>query len=84
MAQFALGDMAAFERLYARHEMRVWRYLLRHVFDPALADDLAQDVWFAVARQAQRYKARADAKFSTWLFTLAHHRMVDTRTWSGF
>ena len=78
MAQYALGDVAAFERLYARHEMRLWRYLLRHVFDPALADDLSQEVWFAVARQAQRYEARDNAKFSTWLFTLAHHRMVDS------
>ena len=78
MAQFALGDVAAFERLYARHEMRVWRFLLRHVGDPALADDLSQDVWFTVARQAQRYEPKASAKFSTWLFTLAHHRMVDS------
>lgn len=78
MAQYAVGDIAAFERLYARHEMRLWRYLLRHVGEAALADDLAQDVWFAVARQAQRYEPRANAKFSTWLFTLAHHRMVDS------
>ena len=77
MAQYALGDVAAFERLYQRHEMRVWRYLLRHIGEAALADDLAQDVWFAVARQAQRYEPRANAKFSTWLFTLAHHRVVD-------
>ena len=78
MAQFAGGDVTAFERLYARHEMRVWRYLLRHLGEPALADDLAQEVWFAVARQAQRYEPRANAKFSTWLFTLAHHRVVDS------
>ena len=78
MAQYALGDIAAFERLYTRHEMRLWRYLLRHVGEPALADDLAQDVWFAVTREAQRYEPRASAKFSTWLFTLAHHRMVDS------
>ena len=78
MAQYALGDVAAFERLYQRHEMRVWRYLLRHIGEAALADDLAQDVWFAVARQAQRYEPRANAKFSTWLFTLAHHRVVDS------
>jgi RNA polymerase sigma-70 factor (ECF subfamily) len=34
-----------------------------------------QEVWFAVARGADRYQP--SAKFTTWLFTIAHHRMVD-------
>jgi RNA polymerase sigma-70 factor (ECF subfamily) len=76
MLRFGRGDVAAFETLYGRHEARVFRYLYRHVRDHAAADDLMQDVWFAVARQAPRY--RPTAKFTTWLFTLAHHRMVDS------
>jgi RNA polymerase sigma factor (sigma-70 family) len=75
MLRFGRGDVAAFEALYGRHEARVFRYLYRHVRDHAGADDLMQDVWFAVARQASAY--RPTAKFTTWLFTLAHHRMVD-------
>ena len=75
MQRFAAGDANAFERLYERHGLRVWRYLLRHVRDASLADDLLQDVWFAVARQAQQY--RPTARFTTWVFTMAHHRMVD-------
>ncbi len=75
MQRFAAGDTDAFERLYERHGLRVWRYLLRHVRDTSVADDLLQDVWFAVARQAQQY--RPTARFTTWLFTMAHHRMVD-------
>jgi RNA polymerase sigma factor (sigma-70 family) len=76
MASYAAGDMAAFELLYERHAQRVWRYLLRNLGDRALADDLTQDIWFAVARHAPRYQP--SAKFTTWLFTLAHHRMVDS------
>jgi RNA polymerase sigma-70 factor (ECF subfamily) len=34
-----------------------------------------QEVWFAVARNAERYQPTA--KFTTWLYTMAHHRMVD-------
>ena len=34
-----------------------------------------QDVWFNVIRQAPKYQPRA--RFRTWLFTLAHHRLVD-------
>jgi RNA polymerase sigma factor (sigma-70 family) len=75
MSLYAGGDASAFERLYRRHEMPLWRYLRRHLGEQALADDLSQEVWFAVARHAQRYQPTA--KFSTWLFTLAHHRMVD-------
>jgi len=76
VTRFARGDAAAFEALYRRHETRIWRYLLRHVGSRALAEDLMQDVWFAVAREAHRY--RPQARFTTWLFTLAHHRMIDS------
>ena len=75
MLRFAAGDITAFDTLYARHEMGVWRYVLRNVREQALADDLMQDVWFAVARQAPNY--RPTARFTTWLFTMAHNRLVD-------
>ena len=75
MLRYAAGDLAAFDTLYGRHEMGVWRYVLRSVRDPALADDLLQDVWFAVVRQAATYQPTA--RFKTWLFTMAHNRVVD-------
>ena len=75
MLRYAKGDMAAFDRLYARHELAVWRFVFRSVKVQAVADDLLQDVWFAVARNAARYEVKA--KFRTWLFTLAHNRLVD-------
>jgi RNA polymerase sigma-70 factor (ECF subfamily) len=75
MMRFGRGEAAAFEALYARHEARVFRYLLRQLRDQASADDVMQEVWFSVARNAQRYQP--DAKFTTWLFTLAHNRMID-------
>lgn len=75
MLRYAAGDMAAFDALYARHELGVWRYVFRSVRVQAVADDLLQDVWFAVARSAATYTVTA--KFKTWLFTMAHNRMVD-------
>lgn len=75
MLRYAAGDIAAFDILYGRHELGVWRYLLRSVRVPAVADDLLQDVWFSVARSAAAYEVRA--RFRTWLFTLAHNRLVD-------
>ena len=83
MRAYATGQAAAFETLYDRHSARVWRYILRSTGDAAAADDLAQEVWFSVAREAGRYAPRASApdlplaRFSTWLFTLARHRVVE-------
>ena len=75
MQAFAAGDALAFETLYDRNLPAVWRYVLRSVGSAALADELVQDVWFSIVRQAPHYQPRA--RFRTWLFTLAHHRMVD-------
>src|ERR1700694_1540630 len=70
------GDAAAFVLLYRRHEMRIWRYLERNVGNRATADELMQEVWFAVARDAVRYEPTA--RFTTWLFTIARNRMIDS------
>lgn len=75
MQAFAAGDALAFETLYDRHALPVWRFVQRSLHDAALADDLVQDVWFSLVRQAPQYQPRA--RFRTWLFTLAHHRLVD-------
>ncbi|MES2912184.1 MAG: sigma-70 family RNA polymerase sigma factor [Pseudomonadota bacterium] len=75
MLLYAGGDLSAFDVLYTRHEMSVWRFVFRSVRNQSVADDLMQDVWFAVARQASAYEVKA--KFKTWLFTIAHNRMVD-------
>lgn len=83
MRAYAGGDATAFESLYDRHATRVWRYILRSTGNAATADELAQEVWFSVARQAGQYAPRASApdlplaRFTTWLFTIARHRVVD-------
>ena len=83
MRAYAGGDTRAFETLYDRHATRVWRYIFRGTRDNATADELAQDVWLRVARAAPGYAPSAAtaqrpvARFTTWLLTLAHHRVVD-------
>ena len=75
MVRFGRGEAAAFEFLYRRHESRVFRFLQRNVRNEAAANDLMQEVWFAVVRGAATYQPTA--KFTTWLFTIAHNRTVD-------
>src|SRR4029079_3993937 len=52
-----------------------YRYLLRHCGNAAVADELFQDVWMNVIRARASYVPAA--RFATWLYTIAHHRMVD-------
>lgn len=83
MRAYAAGDARAFEQLYDRHATRLWRYITRSVGEPATSEELAQDVWLRVARDAPGYTPRAaaagrpPARFTTWLFTIAHHRIID-------
>src|SRR6202521_2042499 len=74
IGRYARGDAAAFELLYRRHELRVWRYLQRNLRDAATADELMQEVAFAVVRDAARYVP--SACLTTWLFSIALNRMI--------
>ena len=69
------GDTAAFERLLARHQSGLFGFLVRLVGDRALAEDLFQETWLRVVREAARY--RAEQKFNRWLFTIANRLAID-------
>ena len=76
MRDYGRGDARAFETLYMRHKAATYRYFLRHAGgDAATAAELHQDLWLKVIGARERYEPRS--KFSTWLYTLARHRMVD-------
>jgi len=75
MLAWVAGDGAAFERLYGRHRGRLYRFLLRQLRDPGLADELFQDVWQKVI--AARAGWTPDAEFATWLYRIAHNRLND-------
>ncbi len=75
MLTFARGNVNAFEQLYDRHETGLFRFVFRSVQNQAVADDLVQELWFAVSRAAASYEPTA--KFKTWLFTMARNRVID-------
>jgi RNA polymerase sigma-70 factor (ECF subfamily) len=75
MLRYAAGELAAFDLLYERHELRLWRFVFRSTPSRAVAEELLQEVWFAVAREAERYQP--SARFTTWLFTIARNRVID-------
>ena len=75
MAAFVSGDARGFETIYGRHKGGVYRYFLRSLHQTGLAEELAQDVWTAVIRTHAQWQP--DAKFTTWLYRLAHNRLID-------
>lgn len=69
------GDAGAFDALYGRHRGGVYRYFLRQCRDSGIAEELFQDVWMNLIRSRAGYTVQA--KFSTYLYRLAHNRLVD-------
>ncbi len=75
MLAYAGGDAGAFDRLYARHSGGTYRYFLRSLRNEALAHELFQDVWMNLIRARATYVA--EARFATWLYRMAHNRLID-------
>jgi RNA polymerase sigma-70 factor (ECF subfamily) len=81
MLAYAAGDAAAFDVLYARHKGGVYRYLLRQCRQGVAVDELFQDVWMNLIRARGSYTP--SAKFTTYLYRLAHNRLIDHYRSSG-
>jgi len=75
MLAYREGDAGAFEELYRRHKGGLYRFVLRSVRDRAVAEELYQEIWMRAIEARGRYQVQA--KFTTWLYTIAHNRLVD-------
>lgn len=69
MLRVRAGDREAFNVLAAKYRTPVVHFLYRMVREPALAEELAQEVFLRIYRARKSYRPRA--KFSTWLFRIA-------------
>jgi len=78
LRRYLAGDKAAFERLYGNHDRRCFDFIRRMLAtaDEATVEDLHQEVWIAVARQAASFD-ESKARFVTWLFTVARNKVMD-------
>jgi len=75
MLAYARGSVDAFETLYRRHKGPLYRYLLRQCRDSATAEELFQDIWANLVRARASYTVTA--RFTTYLYRLAHNRLID-------
>ena len=72
--QVAAGDRVAMQVLYARHHLRVHRFVLRIVNDAATAEDLTSDAFLDVWKDASRFKGRSQV--STWILSIARYKAL--------
>jgi RNA polymerase sigma-70 factor, ECF subfamily len=72
----AQGDTGAMQVLFGRHNVRVFRFLMRFVDGEATAEDLASEVFLEVWRNAGQFAARSQV--STWLLAIARHKALST------
>ena len=71
MLRVKRGDRAAFAELVDKYKQPVMNFIFRRLRDDTEAEDLAQNVFLQVYKSRARYKQTA--KFSTWIFTIAHN-----------
>ena len=75
MVAYRDGKERAFAVLYERHKGGVYRFFLQQCSSASDAQELMQDVWFNLIRARKRYQVTA--KFTTYLYRLAHNRLID-------
>jgi RNA polymerase sigma-70 factor (ECF subfamily) len=68
------GDRNAMHTLYARHNVRVYRFILRMVRDTTTAEDIVSQVFLDVWRTAGQFEGRAQV--STWLLSIARFKAL--------
>jgi len=69
------GDERSFDILFDRYKARIYTFILRFVNDQKTAEDIVQETFIKVFRKARYF--RHQAKFSTWLYTIAANLCKD-------
>ena len=69
-------DQSALRALLGRHQLRVYRFVLRIVRREAVAEEVTNEVFLEAWRNAGSYEARSSV--GTWLLSIAHNRAVST------
>lgn len=74
---YVAGDEVAFSHLLARHEKKVYQYILSKVKDEDLAEDIFQDVFIKVINTLKLGKYNEEGKFINWVLRISHNYIID-------
>ncbi len=75
MEAYRDDDMQAFDILFNRYKNILYRYLVRQSGNPSLAEEMFQEVWAGLIKHRKKYTVQA--KFKTYLFHIAHNKLID-------
>lgn len=75
MLAYKHGETTAFDVLYRRYRQPLYRYLRHQCGNAAIAEELFQDIWLNIVRTRERYEVTA--LFKTFVYRLAHNRLID-------
>jgi len=75
MEAYRDGDLKAFDMLYNRFKNNLFRYLYRQLGNEAVAEEIFQDSWAALIKHRKTYTVKS--KFKTYLFHIAHNKLID-------
>lgn len=75
MLDYQAGNREAITMIFHRYKNRILNFCIRILGNRADAEDATHDVF--VTLMGNRYKYHSNAKFSTWLFTIARNRCID-------
>lgn len=75
MLAFAQGNASAFEQLYQKHRLVIYRFFIRQNFTVSVAEELTHDTWLKIINAKDSYQV--SAKFTTYLFTVARRLASD-------
>jgi RNA polymerase sigma-70 factor (ECF subfamily) len=70
------GDQQAFAQLYEEHFDRVYRYVVLKIGDRMEAEDMTQQVFLSAFQSVSSYKIKG-SPFASWLYRIAHNKVVD-------
>ncbi|ODT02121.1 MAG: RNA polymerase subunit sigma [Mesorhizobium sp. SCN 65-20] len=76
VGRVANGDRAALRLLFTRHHARVYRFVARQRGSEAMADDIANEVFLELWRQAPQFEGRSEV--STWLLGIARFKALSS------
>src|SRR5258708_38623078 len=74
LERIALGGRTAMHVLYSRHNVRVYRFVLRMVRDATMAEDLVSQVFLDGGRTASQFEVLSQV--STWLLSIARFKAL--------
>lgn len=77
VSAFAQGDNQAFDALLARHQQRVYNYILYLVKDSSIADDAFQETFVKAITTIKHGRYNADGRFASWISRIAHNIVID-------